>query len=201
MFTLYGRAGSGSAAVEALLDELGLAWQFEAVPHPAPEGYLAINPLGQVPSLRLPDGSVMTESAAMMIYLADIAPASGLSPAPASPERAAFLRWMTFLAASTYMADLRVFYPARYGEAASVKAAAMGELTRDAGVLSQALGSKEWFLGKFSALDVYAAMILTWMRDDVPELPMLPENLKKLISRAHGRPAIAKAFQRNNLKP
>ena len=200
MFTLYGRTGSGSAAVEALLDELGLAWQFEAVPHPNPESYLAINPLGQVPALRLPDGQVMTESAAMMIYLADLNPQAGLAPLPASSQRAAFLRWMTFLAASTYSADLRVFYPARYGEAASVKAAALQELTRDAGVLSQGLGSRTWFLDSFSALDIYAAMILTWMRDDVPELPLLPENLKGLITRAHSRPSVAKAFARNNLK-
>ena len=56
----------------------------------------------QVPSLRLPGGEVMTESAAILIWLADSHPGSGLAPRPDDPCRPAFLRWMSFVAAAIY---------------------------------------------------------------------------------------------------
>ena len=119
MYTLYGRPATGSAAVEALLEELGLPYRLETVAK-GPDGrpsahYLAnINPLGPVPALKLPDGSVMTESAAMMIYLADLVPGANLAPLPTHPARGQYLRVMLFLAAEIYPADLRLFYSDRY---------------------------------------------------------------------------------------
>jgi GST-like protein len=61
-----------------------------------------INPMQQVPALILPNGELMTESAAMLIYLADSHPASRLSPPADDPRRPAFLRWMAFVASQIY---------------------------------------------------------------------------------------------------
>src|SRR5262249_47218505 len=61
-----------------------------------------INPMQQVPALLLPNGELMTESAAMLIYLADSHPASRLSPAIDDARRPAFLRWMAFLLSQIY---------------------------------------------------------------------------------------------------
>src|SRR5207248_3000352 len=56
---------------------------------------LEVNPLGQVPTLVLPGGSILTESLAIIHYLDDLAPQAGLVPTPGDPERPAFVLWFT----------------------------------------------------------------------------------------------------------
>src|SRR5688572_9764618 len=107
MFKLYARHSAGSMAIEAVMAEYGIPHEIVDVPRGV-DGRLDsslynINPLGQVPTLILPDGSVMTESAAMMIYLADLYPHTGLAPPVSSPLRARYLRWLIFLATTVYM--------------------------------------------------------------------------------------------------
>ena len=114
MFKLYSRANSGSLVVEAILEHVGARYQLIEVEGGKPSAELIrLNPLGQVPVLMLPDDSVMTESAGMTIYLADIYPEAKLAPSVTSPQRSRYLRWMLFLAANIYMTDLRVYYPDR----------------------------------------------------------------------------------------
>ena len=60
-----------------------------------------LNPLGQVPTMILPSGEVMTESAAMLLLLKDIAP-STLIPNSTDPSRSAFLRWLMVINAALY---------------------------------------------------------------------------------------------------
>ena len=110
-YLVYGAAGSGSTPVEAALTLLGepyrvverAVWEDEA----AAQEMARINPLGQVPALVLPPkgkqaGELMTESAAILIQLADSHPGSGLSPALGSPMRPRFLRWMAYISAQIY---------------------------------------------------------------------------------------------------
>jgi glutathione S-transferase len=201
MFTLYARPGSGSAAVEALLAEVDAEFQIEDVPRGvASAEYLKINPRGEVPSLQLPDDSIMTESAAMMIYLADLYPAAGIAPALNSSGRAEYLRWMLYFASSVYMADLRFYYPARYGaDADSVKAMAIEHMDRDFAIFAEALGDKRFILGeKFSAVDIYAAMLVSWA-PDVSVLFKRHPNIKAHYDAVAARPKIALAWQRNEM--
>jgi glutathione S-transferase len=172
MFTLYMRSGSGSAAVEAVLAECGVESALVEVPRSGQgfEDYLSINPRGEVPSLRLPDHSLMTESGAMVIYLADIYPEAKLAPSIGSPLRARYLRWMLYFASAVYMADLRYFYAARYSvdaaAEAGIKAKAEIDLNRDFDVFSTELGQGPYVLGEiFSAVDLYAAMLISWAPD------------------------------------
>jgi glutathione S-transferase len=138
MLALYSRANSGSAAVEALLTILDIPFELIDVPRTAdrsmPKWFYELNPLGQVPVLKLLDGKLMTESAAMMIYLADLHPAAGLAPAIASPQRADYLRAMIFMAAAPYATDLRLYYPDRYStdpsHAPAIKVKASADLNR-----------------------------------------------------------------------
>jgi glutathione S-transferase len=185
---------------------MGLDWRYELVERgadgKAPASYIAnVHPLGQVPALGLPDGSAMTESAAIMIYLADLKP--GFAPAPGDAARGRYLGLMLHLATNTYNADLRVFYAARYstaeGAADGICAAAKTVLARDCEVLSHALGDGPYFLGKqFSALDIYAAMILGWVMQDIADVPF-PANLRAHFDRVKARPAILPVFERNKL--
>jgi GST-like protein len=117
MYTLYGTQGSGSAAVEAALEVAGLpcrvvrASQWE--PDSAQAELLQLNPLGQIPTLRLPDGSVLTESAAILIHLGLEHPASGLLPIDAA-ARAQAIRGLVYIAANCYSAISVGDYPERW---------------------------------------------------------------------------------------
>jgi GST-like protein len=104
--TLYGAAGSGSIAVEAALTLLGIPYSLvEAVTWAEPEARERVapaNPMRQVPTLVLPGGEIMTESAAILIDLADRHPASRLAPPVDDPARRQFLRWMVYVSSAIY---------------------------------------------------------------------------------------------------
>ena len=103
---VYGARYSGSTAVEAALVLLGIpcelvegaTWASEA----ARERVSEANPMRQLPTLVLPGGEVMTESAAILIHLADTHPAARLAPAVDAPGRAQFLRWMVHVSSAIY---------------------------------------------------------------------------------------------------
>ena len=104
--TLYGAQASGSVAVEAALVLLGQPYQLiegatwaEAQ---AREQVAPVNAMRQIPTLVLPGGEVMTESAAILIDLSDRHPASRLSPTIDDPRRRQFLRWMLFVSSAIY---------------------------------------------------------------------------------------------------
>ena len=118
MYELYWSPATGAFVVEAVLEELGLAYERVSTitgqgEHRRPE-YVAMNPLQQIPSLRLPDGTVMTETAAIVMHLCDCRPEAGLLPEPGTSERARAYRWLVLLAVNFYEADLRFYYPDRY---------------------------------------------------------------------------------------
>ena len=75
-----------------------VTWEDEA----ARERVAPVNPLRQVPALVLPSGEVVTESAAILIYLADLHPQGRLAPALSDPRRAQYLRWMAYVSAAIY---------------------------------------------------------------------------------------------------
>ena len=105
-FTLYGARGSGSVPVEAALTLLGLPYTVvEAVTWAGDaerDKVAAVNPMRQVPALVLPSGEVMTESAAILVWLGDQHPEAGLAPGPREPGRAQYLRWMAYIPAAIY---------------------------------------------------------------------------------------------------
>ena len=106
-FTVFGAAGSGSVPVEAALSLLGLPYEVVEAPAWEQDATVqatigAVNPMRQIPALVLPSGEIMTESAALLTWLADSHPESGLAPGLGDPKRPAFLRLMSFVSASIY---------------------------------------------------------------------------------------------------
>ena len=105
-YTLYGAPGSGAVPVHAALTLIGAQvevidvapWESES----ERERMAAVNPMRQVPALVLPSGEVITESAAMLIWLGDRYPEAQLCPPPDHPLRARYLRWMVFVPAAIY---------------------------------------------------------------------------------------------------
>jgi glutathione S-transferase len=102
IYSLYARAGWGSVLVETQLAWYGLKYHLEAVGDlfkepQARDQLVPANPIAQLPTLILPDGTVMTESAAITLLLADITGRDDLVPGAAAPERARFQRWLIFI--------------------------------------------------------------------------------------------------------
>lgn len=203
-YRLYGRPGAGNMAVEAALAELGGDWELITVARDASgafdPGFLQLNPRGQVPALMLPDGSVMTESAAMLLHLADAFPAAGLAPAPGSSARAQHDRWLTFAHANLYEGALRLFYPDRYtadpAAAAGVKEAAHAYLLRHFAIYEAALGDGPYHFGNnLSMLDLMIWMLAGWV--DPAELAAACPKIMRLHGAVCARPAVQQVAARN----
>jgi glutathione S-transferase len=207
MYKLYARRNSGSAAVEALLAVLAVSHELIEVPKDdtglPPDWFDQINPRREVPALELPDGSVMTESAAIMIHLADAHPEAGLAPAVGTAARAQYLRWMVYMAAAPYTSDLRMYYPHRYStdaaHADAIKQKAIIDLARDFDVFADEMGDGPFILGDvMSAADFYAAMLLTWS-NDVDALFAKQPKLKRLYEAVSAHAEIRRVWDRNGM--
>lgn len=167
-YTLYGRPGSGSLAVQMALEELAVPYERVWVgAEPADvERFRKINPTGKVPALELPDGTIMFESAAMLVHLALESPETKLAPQPGTSRHAMFLQWMSFLSANVYEAALRFFYSSRYSVRGEADAAAIREQgAADYGAHLAFVGRalNPYVLGAdYSLADAYLHMLASW---------------------------------------
>ena len=137
--TLYGSRGSGSAAVEMALRRCAVPYDMVRAstwePDSAVRQLAEVNPLGQIPTLVLADGTVLTESAAILVHLALSHPRSELLPRSPS-ARAVALRGLVYIAANCYAAISVHDYPERWTTAVAkdardgVRAAARRQLHR-----------------------------------------------------------------------
>ncbi len=118
-----------------------------------------------MPALRLPDGAVMTESAAIAMLLSERHPEAGRAPPPGAPLRPAFLRRLIWIAANVYPTFTYGNYPERWvsGGAGALRAATDAYRERLWRQLESEMGEGGWALGAhFSALDVYVALMTHW---------------------------------------
>ncbi|MGK2284558.1 glutathione S-transferase family protein [Pedomonas sp. V897] len=170
MYELWTAQGSGGAVIEAALAladapaRLIDAPPWEDGPHL--EALHRLNPLGQVPALVLADGTVITESGAIALLLAERHPEAGLAPAAGDPLRPTFLRWLFFINAGIYALFRFEDRPERLVSSAQSQAEARDRLaeTRKA-MLRQldAAAGAPWFLGKQrTLLDLYIAVMRHW---------------------------------------
>jgi len=206
MYRLFGRTGWGSALIEAQLVWYGRPFEFEEIGDlfksaEARETLARVNPLAQVPTLVLPDGGLMTESAAITLLLADDAAADrSLVPPPGAPERAAFLRWLVFLVANIYPTFTVADDTSRWisGEAPQKE---LRERFNDYRLrlwrqVESTLGDGPWFLGqRFSALDLYVAVMTRW----TPRRPWFAETpkLNAIATRTDAVADLAAVLKRN----
>lgn len=171
-YTIYGALGSGSVPVEATLTLLGQPYAVIEAPTWEGESEQAkvavVNPLKQIPALVTPAGETITESAAILIWLADNHPQAGLSPALDAPERAQFLRWMTFIPASIYSLFWVRDEPSRLvgddpAMQARVKAATADRIADCWAMMESQLEPGRYLLGdQMTVLDLYVAVISRW---------------------------------------
>src|SRR5688572_20045638 len=102
---VLGCKGCGSTIVEAALTLANIPYDREETDYSTPAGrdrLLQFNPLAQVPTVILPDETVMTESLALVLHIYDLVPKLGLVPAAGDPLRPTALRHLAFLIAAVY---------------------------------------------------------------------------------------------------
>ncbi len=194
---LVASKGTGSMIAEAALAWAELPYEIEEIPYgeagPQRDRLLALNPLGQVPTLLLPDGRVMTESAAIVLHCADERPEAGLVPSVDDPARPIFLRWLAFIVAAIYPTFTYGDDPTRWAsDEASGKRlrAATDEHRKTLWKYFAAQNPCEpWVLGTtFSALDLYVAVMVSmnwrpgaaWFAQECPPLAAIAARVAKL---------------------
>lgn len=187
-YEIIGSKGCGSAIVEMAFDIAGLPYKVTNLPYleagPGRERLLSLNPLGQVPTAVAPDGSVMTESAAMILTAAEAAPQAGLAPAPGSPLRSRFLNEMMVLVAAVYPTFTFADDPTRFGldgdTAARFKTEADGRRVRIFRQIDARITGPFWLGKSMSALDLYLVALVRWR----PGLAWYEANTPRVVAAA-----------------
>ena len=207
MYRLFWEMISGAMAPQAMMEEMGIAYEKIAVDMAANEhrtaAYLAENPTGQVPALKLNDGRIMGESAAIVLFLGERHPEGKLVPPPGEPERPAFLFWLLYMATSGYMTFGRSCHPERHTTDQTaldpVRIAAEGQIERVFETLDGAIAGDPYFLASgFSALDIYLTMLTTWHADKAALFEGSPK-IAKLCAAVEARPAYRRVMQDHGL--
>lgn len=131
------------------------------------EAVARVNPLQQVPALVLPSGELMTESAAILIHLADRHPAARLSPALDDPHRPAFLRWMAYVSAQIYGLVWVRDDPSRLAADEAHKAVILQRTAERIAycwrIMDTEVSPGRYLLGDdLSALDLYVTIVSCW---------------------------------------
>ena len=201
---LFSAVGTGSTLVEAMLTFKKIPYEIEAIDYEAvcanDPKIATLNPLSQLPTLLLTDGRVMTESAAIVLWLDEAYPQAGLLPPPGSAERVHALRWLLFLVTTLYPTFSYGDFPQRYvtDETAQRELVSSTKSRRKAlwQQVDQAVMAP-WFCGEQpSMLDAYIAVLSTWS----PARPWFTQNAPRLYAiaqRADGLPQVAPAMRRN----
>ena len=212
MLQLHYYPSTASMAPHILLEEIGVPFELVLVDRAQgvhkTQQYLQLNPNGLIPSLTQGD-LVLYESAAICLHLCDGHPLADLAPAPGTPQRAHFYKWLVWLT-NTLQATLIVyFYPERWVNAGN--AAGIAQVREHAEsrvrVLLDLLERElvrhggPWLLGDhYSAVDAYTLMLCRWTRN-FEQPARARTHLGPYLQRVLERPAVQRAFATEQIAP
>jgi glutathione S-transferase len=157
------------------------------------EDYRQINPLGYVPALRLDDGTVLAENAAILQYIADAYPEARLAP-PESDRfaRAKLRQWLSFIGTELHKGLMTPLLGR--DTPPEVKAWVLGKYLSRLAYLDRRLADREFLLDRFSVADAYLAIVLNWTQA-TPEIDVAAyPNVKAYLERMRQRPSVAAAL-------
>jgi glutathione S-transferase len=203
---LYYATGTCSLSPHIVAAEAGIPLDLERVdirktPHVTEKGtdYSLINPLGYVPALELDDGTVLTEGAAIVQYLADLKPESGLAPRAGTRERVLLQSWLNFIATELHkMFSPWLFHPEYGAQAQEVARAKIAD--RLAFVERHLAAGGPFLLGeRFTAADAYLFTIVGWSDFAKVDLSAFPQ-LRAFMARVGSRPAVQEAMRAEGMK-
>ncbi len=204
---LFYAPGTCSFAAHIVAREAGIDLEIEKVdifktPHVTASGqnFSQINPKGYVPALLLNDGSLLTEGAAIVQYLADLNPDSGLAPLAGTLERYRLQSWLNFIAAELHKMYSPWLFHAEYGT--DVQKIAREKIAGRLSLVESHLAEHGPFLmgGQFTVADAYLFVIVGWSSFAKVELAAYPA-LRALMDRVGTRPKVREAQAAERLKP
>ena len=212
MYRLYWAPDTGSMAPQVILEEVGADYELVALDYDAHEeteaDFLALNPRGQIPALVLPDGTVITKSAAMVLHIADAYPEAKLLPPLGSSERARVYRWLFYAVTNLYESCLRINYSDRFADdataAALVKQTGRLDFDKYWDLLEKDMQDNRtkgpFLLGdQYSVIDPYLLMLIGWHEHPGTLLERSP-NLAALFNAVRQRSAVSKIWDQNTRK-
>lgn len=160
------------------------------------QDYLTISPKGKVPAIVTADGQLVTEGAAIVQYIADQAPKSGLAPANGTFERTKLQEWLNFIATEIHK-GFSPLWNAATPEA--YKTIVLENLNKNFKVLESHFAANKFLLGdNFSVADGYAFTCLNWTTPLKVSLEAYPK-LKEFMARVSQRPSVQKALKEEGL--
>jgi glutathione S-transferase len=193
---LYYAPGACSMAPHIVLREANVAFDLVKADIRAKKledgsSYLAINPKGAVPALQLEDGTVLTENAAILQYVGDLAPESGLFPRLGDFRRYRVLEWLNYVATELHKGFGPLWNPSSPDD---VKEATRGLLGKKFDYVQERLGKGPYLLGDtFTLPDAYLFVVLNWTRIHDIDLSRWP-GLTAYQQRVAQRPRVAETL-------
>lgn len=197
---LYYAPGACSLSPHIVAEEAGVPLDLVKVDlkaHKTEDGgdYYAVNAKGSVPALVLDDGRLLTEGPAIVQYIADLAPTSGLAPAAGTFERYKLQEWLTFINGEIH----KTFGPLFRGASDDAKKSAVETIGKKFAFVEEALAGKQYLMGtSFTAADAYMFVMLTWAKKLHIALP-LPPKLAEYFDRVAARPGVHAAMKAEGL--
>ena len=197
---LYTKPGACSTADHIALAWSGLPYEFEIVKDSKSPEYLAINPAGAVPALQ--DGDwVLTQNAAIMHYIGDLAPQAGLFGDGSPKQTAEANRWLSFINADVHPAFKPLFGSVSYLDEATQKQVKDNALETLRGYfvrMNEQLKTNDYLAGFRSAADAYAFIVARWAKGVGVDLSGL-DALKAYMGRMRDDAGVQAAFKAEGL--
>jgi glutathione S-transferase len=199
---LYYAPGACSLSPHIVLREAGLKFDLERVDLAAKKlkesgaDFLQVNPKGQVPVLQLDDGDKLTEGPAIVQYIADQKPESGLAPANGTRPRYHVQEWLNFVTSDLHKVFAPLFRPTTPEEFVKItKETLASKFT----YLDKHLANKQYLFGDtFTVADAYCFVIVGWSKYKDIDLSRWP-NLKAYMDRIAARPKVQEAMKAEGL--
>lgn len=195
---LYFANNTCSFAPHIVLQELGLSYNLVRVDNRTklmsePGDFLTINPKGYVAALALDTGDLLTEGPAILQYLADLKPDSGLAPANGTLERARLQEWLNFITSEIHAGSSPLF---NRDLPETVRDLFETKLTRRFDFIETRFATQDYLMGnRFTVVDAYLFTVLGWMKGFGIDLSRWPK-VAAYMQRIAIRPSVAAALER-----
>ena len=199
---LYYSPGACSLSPHIVSREAGINLDFEQVDNrekktKSGKDYWGINPKGQVPVLEIDGAQRLTEGPAIVQYLADQKPASGLVPAAGTIDRYRVLEWLSFVGSELHKTYGPMFRPTTPEE---YKTMSRENLGKRFDWIDKQLAGKQYLVGdKFTVADAYLFTVLRWAPHVKIDLGRWP-NIKAYVDRVTARPKVQEALKAEGLQ-
>jgi glutathione S-transferase len=200
---LYYSPGACSLSPHIVARELGLPVQIQKIDNKTKTidgggDFWQVNAKGYVPALQLDNGEVLTEGPAIVQYLADQKPESGLAPKAGTLERYRLQEWLNFITSEIHKQFSPLFRP---NTPEDYKPIAKENLTKRFAWLDQQLAGKDYLMGRqFTVADAYLFTVLNWTIPTKIDLKQWP-NVVAYVDRVRKRPKVKEAMQEEGLLP